>query len=187
MAYRKLNNIKHKIEQATIKIGAKNGIHAVSARDVAAECDISTHTIYTNFPSMENLIDFIADRFERRHMNEAVKLSDQGVSLGEMFDEVLDGFIKDKRETLYFSSYINEKKGVPMKDNPREGEYLSLARKILKNDELSDEAVLFVWNYVVSVLFFYAQKIIKKFIPNSETTRKEIKKLVFEGLNAIIK
>ena len=187
MAYRKLTNIKHKIEQATIKIGAKYGVHAVSARVVAAECDISTHTIYNNFSSMDSLIEYVATRFERRHMADAAKLVEEGdYSVHELFDVFLDKFVKDKRETLYYLSYTNENGFDPTLKNPRAAEFLQVARKLFKNEKLSDEMTLLLWDHATSMLFSYAHKIIKKYIPNDEVTRAEIKKIFFEGINALI-
>ena len=53
MGYRKLENIKERIEQEALLIGATKGVADISARNVAKACGISTHTIYCHFKSMK--------------------------------------------------------------------------------------------------------------------------------------
>ena len=107
MGYRKLENIKERIEQEALLIGATKGVADISARNVAKACGISTHTIYCHFKSMKELIDTIAQRFDRKHMDSISGCLDNNMNIIEIFDFFVERFIEDKIETLYYISYNN--------------------------------------------------------------------------------
>ena len=73
MAYRKLKNIKGKILAKALEIGANEGVYNITARKIAKNCDISTHTIYNHFLSMRDVIDSIAFNYDRKYMEDIKK------------------------------------------------------------------------------------------------------------------
>ena len=73
MAYRKLKNIKSKILNEALEIGATEGVYNITARKIAKNCDISTHTIYNHFLSMRDVIDSIAFNYDRKYMEDIKK------------------------------------------------------------------------------------------------------------------
>lgn len=187
MGYRKLENIKERIEQEALLIGATKGVADISARNVAKACGISTHTIYCHFKSMKELIDTIAQRFDRKHMDSISGCLDNNMNIIEIFDFFVERFIEDKIETLYYISYNNKYGFDPTINNPRANEFLKTAHLLFfKNNNLSDEQVLLVWDYITSMVFFYVEKILKGFLENTFENKENIHSIVFKGLNSII-
>ena len=90
MAYRKLKNIKGKILAKALEIGANEGVYNITARKIAKNCDISTHTIYNYFQSMRELIDSIAFNYDRKYMEDIKKVILKGYSKQEIFYHFLD-------------------------------------------------------------------------------------------------
>lgn len=187
MGYRKLENIKERIEQEALLIGATKGVAEISARNVAKACGISTHTIYCHFKSMKELIDTIAQRFDRKHMDSISGCLDNNMNIIEIFDFFVERFIEDKIETLYYISYNNKYGFDPTINNPRANEFLKVAHLLFSNNtKLSDDQTLLLWDYITSMAFFYAEKIIKGFLENTFENKENIHSIVFRGLNSIL-
>ena len=105
--FRKLENVRERILEATLNIGAEKGLSAVSARTVATACDISTHTIYENFKSMQELIDEVAQIIRHGNLQFLKDLIMQGNDSSFIFNSCFDRFIENKNETLFYTSYLH--------------------------------------------------------------------------------
>ncbi len=186
MGYRKLENTKNRIEAAALAIGAQDGVQCISARTIAAACDISTHTIYNNFPSMQDLIDVIAQKFDRKHLKNVINLVDDGKTWQEIFDIMIDKLTRDKAGTLYYISYTGLYGFDPTMQNPRAEEFLEVSKKLFDpNGKLSDETLLILWDYVTNTAFYYSDKIIRKYIDDTEQTRRLCCDLIINGVNSV--
>lgn len=186
MGYRKLENTKSKIEAAALAIGSQDGVQCVSARTIAAACDISTHTIYNNFPSMQDLIDYIAQKFDRKHLKNVVSLVNEGKTWQEIFNIMVDKLTRDKAGTLYYISYTNLFGFDPTMENPRAEEFLAVSKKLFDpNGKLSDEILLFLWDYVTNTAFYYADKIIRKYIEDTKEMRELVCNLIIKGVDSV--
>lgn len=177
--YRKLENIREKILEATLRIGAENGIGAISARTVATACDISTHTIYENFNSMTNLIDEIAKVIRHGYLQLLKDSILEGKSTEEIYTSCMDRFIKNKEETMFYTSYLHTLKD-PIQC-PYSEETLNAAKSLFKKD-LSNEMLYLIWDYVRVTSFYYAKNIILGYIPNTKETRENIKTIILKGI-----
>lgn len=177
--YRKLDNIRSKILEATLNIGAEKGISAISARTVATACDISTHTIYENFNSMNDLINEIAKGIRHGYLQLLKDSILEGKSTEEIYTSCMDRFIENKQETMFYTSFLHTLK------NPIECSYseetLNAAKSLFKTS-LSNEMLYLVWDYVRVTSFYYAKKIILGYIPNTEETRENIKTIILKGM-----
>ena len=188
MGYRKLENNKNKIEAAALAIGSHDGVQCISARTIAAACDISTHTIYNNFPSMQDLIDFIAQKFDRKHLKNVVNLVEEGKTWQEIFNIMIDKLTRDKAATLYYISYTNIYGFDPTMENPRAEEFLEVSRKLFDpNGKLSDEVLLVIWDYVTTTALYYSDKIIRKYIEDTKEMRDLACNLIINGVDSVTK
>lgn len=177
--FRKLENVREKILEATLQIGAEKGFNAISARTVASACDISTHTIYENFKSMQELIDEVAQTIRHGHLQFLKDLIMQGNDSTFIYNSCLDRFIENKNDTLFYISYLHSIKD-PISCTYSE-ETLRAAKALFTKD-LSDEMLYLIWDYVRVTSFYYAKSIIKGYIPNDEKNRENIKKIILNGL-----
>lgn len=186
MAYRKLKNIKGKILDEALEIGANEGVYNITARKIAKNCDISTHTIYNHFLSMRDLIDSIAFNYDRKYMEDIKKVILKGYSKQKIFYHFLDIFIKEKSNTLYYISYVHCYGFNPTTKNDRTSEFVIYARYIF-NDNLDDNTIMFLWDFITRILFYYAEKIIKGFIPYDEHYKSMMLNAITQGINSFIK
>lgn len=186
MAYRKLKNIKGKILAKALEIGANEGVYNITARKIAKNCDISTHTIYNYFQSMRELIDSIAFNYDRKYMEDIKKVILKGYSKQEIFYHFLDIFIREKNNTLYYISYVHCYGFNPTSKNDRTSEFVPYARYIF-NDDIDDNTIMFLWDFITRTLFYYSEKIIKGFIPYDEHYKNMMFKTITQGINNFIK
>ncbi len=187
MSYRKLENIREKIKEETLKIGARYGTRDVSARRVSGACGISTHTIYNNFPSMRALIDEVAMDFDRKQMALVKEMASQHYTPEQILDTFLDKFIEDKTCALYYISYMRDFKTAPTTANPRAGEFLAAAKALFSpKTPVTDDFLLLVWNYIATLIFYYAEKIIRGSLKNDKETRDNIRTISMKGLSTVL-
>lgn len=179
--FRKLENIREKILEKTLEIGATNGVGSISARTVATACDISTHTIYENFKSMTNLIDEIATNIRHQYLKFLATLIKNGKDYPTIFDAFIDKFIEEKNNTMFYTSYLHTLK-VPKTLEYAE-EILNASKSLFK-DGLTDEELYLIWEYVRVSAFYYGRNIINGTIPNTPQIRKDIRKITLNGLEA---
>lgn len=177
--YRKLENVRSKILEETLNIGAEEGIGAISARTVAIACDISTHTIYENFNSMTDLINEVAKNIRHGHLQFLKDRILEGKSTEEIYTSCMDRFIENKKETMFYTSFLHTLKE-PIQ-SPYSKETLKAAKSLFKKD-LSNEMLYLVWDYVRVTSFYYAKNIILGYIPNTKETRENIKTIIIKGL-----
>lgn len=177
--YRKLENVRERILEATLNIGAEKGFKSISARTVATACDISTHTIYENFKSMQDLIDEIATRIRHGHLQFLHDLILKGDDSSSIYNACLDRFIANRTDTLFYISYLHSIND-PISCT-YSNETLRTAKSLFKRD-LSDEMLYLIWDYVRVTSFYYAKNIIKGYIPNTKENRENIKKIILNGM-----
>jgi len=188
MAYRLLENIDEKILDAVIKIGAKDGAKNVTARKIAKVCDISTFTVFEHFKSKTGYLFAAAKRFDTYYMNMLPELSTMGNNKFEIWTYMQNCFLSDPDSTLYYISYINDYGFDPTSKNPRESEFMEAAKCFLGDvDKLSNDQILIIWDYVTTMAFYYAEKIIQGYLRLDDNLRKFIFDLVFEGVNNLNK
>lgn len=183
MTYRKLNRINDKIIEQTQLLGGKKGLAQISTKEIATACRISEYTIFQHFKTKKNLLYETALSFDRKAIEKVLFLLNNGSSNEAIWDNILDYFIKQKNGTLYYAQYIAAIGLDASIDNPRSSEFLPVGRKVLRNSEnYSDQQIIFMWDYLLLALLYYAGKIIRNHMPNSEEYRSYIRSVVFKGV-----
>lgn len=183
MAYRLLKNIEEKMIAAITEIGAKEGVKAVTAVKVAAKCDISSFTVFEHFKTKRGFLDAAAQAFDRKNMAFTAKMLSEGKDFIEVWDIMQDFFLSDPDGTLFYISYTSEFGFDPTTNNARGEEFLQVARVLFpKKTHLDDDQMLELWDYVTSMAFYYAEKIIHGYIANTPEVKAYVKRLVCEGV-----
>jgi len=188
MAYRYLEDIDRKIIEAIIQIGAQEGVPKVSAQKIAAICDISTYTVFDHFKTKRNFIESAAQYFEDILLEKIAELTDAQKNIYEIWDIIMDFFIDNPDDTLYYYSYIHTYGFDPTENNVKSDVFIEMARKFFKEQStMSNADLLIVWDYVVSSSFYYAEKFIHELFPYDEHHKDLVKNLVFKGVESVLK
>ncbi len=187
MSFRQLEDTDKKIIRAIYKIGAKDGMSKVTAKRIAALCDISDCTVFNVFGTKRGYLDAAAQTFDRTHMDEVMRYANEGKDIYELWDIMLETFLSDPDGSMYYNRYTLEFGFDPTSRNPRADEFL-LAAKAAFNAAapLDDDTYLILWDYITSMAFYYAEKFIHGYLENSAQNKARVKSVVFGGLNALI-
>lgn len=188
MAYRKLSNIRESILENAVRIGANEGIDAITARKVALASDISTHTIYTNFLSMDDLINEAAIRYEKKELGLLISCLKDKESKEEAFLNVLISLLEEKEGTIFYSSYRSSNlQEYYDRQKTKTQKYIECS-KLLFGDykKISDETYLFLWNHAIMCLFSYSSALIREKIADIPEARKTIIDIIFNGTTNIL-
>lgn len=184
MGYRNLKNIDDKILDMVLEVGSKIGPQKVTAVKVAEKLDVSNFLIFDHFKTKKNLIDQAAIHFEKKMMRHFQELVIEGVRQEDLFDGMLDFLIKEAYGTLYYSAYVRTYGYDPTMNNPHALSFMPQALTFFGIEEgsHSTESVLFIWDYVTSIVKYYAEMIIRGHFPNTGMTKRKIRSIVFKGL-----
>jgi AcrR family transcriptional regulator len=183
MSYRVITNTKEDVIKAVIKIGAKKGANHVTMRDVAKACDISTFKVIDFFSTKKGYLDAAAQSIDVPYMERTVSLVGSGLSQIEIFNRLLDSFLSEPNKALFYLSYTNDFGFDPTTKNERQAIFLKNARVFFKDkQDKDDDYILLLWDYITSMLFYYAEKIIHGYLNNDKKTRDEIIEIVFKGI-----
>ncbi len=187
MAYRKLDNIKQKIEEAAIHIGATKGVKEISARNIAKECGISTHTIYQFYESIDALVLELATRFEQYCMRKNEEFIAEGKTPYQLCDFYLTDLLSHKEFVLFYVSFIDAKSSDFKYLFNNKERCIKIARCLFKLPEkYGDKEYLLFYEYTTTLIF----KFIRKSLSNPEVYNDEtltlVKKLVMDGVRPFI-
>lgn len=187
MAYRYLEDIDEKIINAIIKIGADEGVQKVSAQKIAAICDISTYTVFDHFKTKRNFIESAAQYFEDKYLSLLTDLINEKKNVYEIWDVIIEEFVKNSDESLYYNSYINIFGFDPSENNVKSGVFLKIAKGLFESERnVSNSKLLIIWDFVSSMAFYYSEKFIHNFLPYDDQTKNLIKALVFSGIENVL-
>ena len=186
MPYGELRNVKERIKEATLKIGAEKGVGFITARLIASRCNISTHTIYNNFSSMKELEKTIANEFVAFFLEESsAQLS---LSFEENFIRSMKLLVTHKSETMFYISYRTSEGCTPvLKDNEElEKRYLALCNVYLQcnHHELENKEGLL--DFIISTAFYYASLILLNRLPDEDETYKMVTSLLITGVKPFL-
>lgn len=185
--YRDLGDIDTALIRAAFKIGATEGVASITARKIAALCDISVVTIFNRFENMRDLMDAAAQAFDRPYMEEAAKMAQADLTLEQIWDTMLDHFMADPDGSMYYVSYTSTFGFDPTSANARAEEFLRIAKAFFRSDRvLTDNEYLFLWDYITSMAFYYAEKFIHGYLECNDATNALIKRVVFNGIIPIL-
>ncbi len=184
MARRTLVDIDSKIIQAVIEIGGREGIKKVTSKNVANLCNISHFTCFEHFGTRQGMLDAAANHIQKKYLNQIYILFQQNIKPEEIWDTLLDLFIKDSNESMYYYNYHKETECELSLNNKRTVLLLDFSKFIFKDSNAqNDLEYILLWDHVVEMAFYYAEKIIKNLIPNTKEYRNYIRKIVFNGVN----
>ena len=188
MAYRKLSNIRESILEKVTELGAKEGISSITARKVASLADISTHTIYTNFLSMDDLINEAALRYEKKELNVLISCLKENISKEEAFLKTLQSLMEEKNGTLFYSDYRSSKlREYYDRQKAKTQKYIEYSKMLFGDyKSVSDKIYLFLWNHAIMCLFVYSSALIKGKINDTLEARKTIIEIIFNGTTHIL-
>ncbi len=188
MGFRDLGDINSIIIDTVTHMGAKQGVAYVSSKRIAASCGISSATIFNRFTSIRNLLDRAAEQFDRPRMEQAARLVEQGLSPQDIWDRMMESFLADPESTLYYISYTSTFGFDPTSANPRAKEFLRIAKAFFRSGRaLEDHEYLLLWDYITSMEFYYAEKFIHGLIPSTSEERVLVKRIVFGGIDGLLK
>lgn len=183
MSYRVITSTKEDVVNAIIKIGAKKGSNRVTMRDLAKECNVSTFKIIDFFSTKKAYLDYAAQSIDIPYIEKAFKLVDSGLTNIEIFNIFLDDFLLEPDKALFYLSYTNDFGFDPTTNNVRQETFLKIAKAFFKDSNcIDDDHILLCWDYITSMLFYYAEKIIHGYIENNEKNRNWINNLIFNGI-----
>lgn len=186
MPYRELRNVKERIKEAALKIGAEKGVGFITARLIASRCNISTHTIYNNFSSMKELEKTIANEFVGFLLEEsAAQIS---LSFEENFIRSMKLLVTHESETMFYISYRTSEDCVPvLKENEElKKKYLALCNVYLQCDQLelvNKEGLL---DFIISTAFYYASLILLNRMPDEDETYRMVASLLITGVKPFL-
>lgn len=188
MAFRKLSNIRESILEKAVEIGANEGIEAITARKVASATDISTHTIYTNFLSMGDLIDEAAVRYEKKELNLLISYLKESKDKEEAFLKTLDSLMEQKNGTLFYSAYRSSNlQEYYNRQKTKTQKYIECSKLLFGEFKgVSDEIYLFLWNHAIICLFTYSSALIREKVVDTLENRKTIINIIFNGTTHIL-
>lgn len=188
MAYRKLSNIRESILENAVRIGANQGIDAITARKVALASGISTHTIYTNFLSMDDLINEAAIRYEKKEIGLLIACLEDKESKEEAFSNVLSSLLEEKEGTLFYSSYrTSNLQEYYNRQKTKTQKYIECSKLLFgEHKKIPDETYLFLWNHAIMCLFAYSSALIRGKIVDSPEARKTIIDIIFNGTTNVL-
>jgi len=182
MARRNLVDIDAKIIKAIITIGAKEGAKNVTAEKVAKLCGISHFTCFKHFGTKLGMLKAAAASFDRQYMDFMASLIKQGDSLRVVFTNMIEEFVKNSEGSLFYMSFISDYGFDPTEKNERSQEFLKYAKLFFKDEKMSDRDYLLYWDYITSMGFYYAEKIIHGYLSNNIDTLNIVCKICLEKL-----
>lgn len=187
MSYRDLANIEEKIYEACCAISQKGGVEAISAQKIAKICHISTFAIFSRYKTIRGVVEATKETMSKRVTDKLMYLSSQSMDLGELFDSALDTAIKAKEKAIFMVSYIVTYGFNATKSSPDSYEITQAARIMFKDYKFEDdEQLLLAWDYLSSNLFYYAQKFIRKEIPDTPRNRARLRHMALDGVDNYI-
>ena len=183
MARRNLVDIDNKIMDAVIKIGSEEGIKSITSKKVAAMCGISHFTCFEHFGTRQGMLDETTKVLEKQFLSDIEELIHTEKNIVDVWNVILDRFITRPNKPLYYYYYYKEMKGELTLNSPR-GQFLSnFSKKVFaKSNATNDFEYLLLWDHIVEMMFYYAEKITKGLIPNTKEVREYISKIVFNGI-----
>ena len=181
MGFRVLDDIDNKIIRAIITVGAAEGVRKASAKRVAAMCDVTHTVVLSHFGSTRGSWDAAAEYVDTTGMEKMRSLFVQGLDRTAIWDAMLDYLIEHPDDALFYSSYISTFGFDPTETNPRAEEFYAYARACFRTTD--ERKCLMLWDYVTTMEFYYAEKIIHGFLKNDEAERATIREIVFRGVD----
>lgn len=186
MSYRLLENIDQKLIDAIIEVGARDGVTKATIKRVSALCGVTHTVLLKRFGSTRGSWDAAAEYVDTRGMETMKTFFERSSDKREIWDLMLDYFLEKRNEALYYTSYINTVGFDPTENNARNVEYLHYAKIFLgENCAFSDRKYLMLWDYITTMQFYYAEKIIHGYLTDDEATRAMIRDIVFKGIDNI--
>lgn len=187
MPKRHIDNVDEKIIDAILKIGAVEGVKQVSADKITKICGISDSTVYAHFKTKRDYLDAAAEHFDRKYMAEAQRLAARNYTPRQIWDIILDMFLADPDGAMYYNHYTAAFGYDVTMNNPRAAEFLVIARGFFKTSkQLDDSVYLLLWDYITSMAFYYAEKFIHGYLPNTPKVREQIRAIVFSGIDSLL-
>lgn len=183
MSYRALDDVDNRIMCAVQKIGARDGVQNVTAKKIAAECDISDFAVFAHFGTKKGYLDAAKDAFYNRYTSMMTELERRNYTLENTWDYILDDFVNNPDGPLYYSSYIATF-GIDEKyQKQRVTDFLPHARRLLSCEpELTDDDLIMIWDYMTNVILYYAGMFARKQLEYNDNNRNIIKRTSFFGL-----
>lgn len=184
MPYRELRNVKERIKEAAIKIGGEKGISSITARLIASRCNISTHTIYNNFSSMQGLESTIAKEFVEFLLEGSLKEAELSPSFEDNFVYSMKVLVSKPSETMFYLSYRTNEDCVPVLKESEDliKKYHSLCDRYLHAEHKEQKNKEGLLDFIISTAFYYASLIILNRLPDEESVYRMVVGLLVRGI-----
>ena len=184
MARRNLVDIDRRILKAVHKIGSEEGIKGVTSKKVAALVGVSHFTCFEHFETRQGMLDAAARYIEKQYFEVLTNLIESHTEIHKIWDTVLETAIEWPDKSMYYLNYTREFSCEITLGTERVDYILNYAKLVFTNISVTNDLeYLLLWDHVLYMIFYYAEKIIKGLIPNTPEVKEWIKGIVFNGVN----
>ena len=187
MGYRYIENVDDLILDQIVEEGAQSGVMGISSKRVARACGISSGTIFNRFGTMQSAIDAAAERFDRRQIELAHETLDADCTIEQAWGVVLQNFISDTDELLFYSSYMYAI-GAPVqvrRQNIRECQPI-LKQLFGYDGNIDENKALCVWDVAVMAAVYFAQRILRGQMKNTPECRQMVQRMIAEDIRIVL-
>lgn len=187
MGYRYIENADDLILDKIVEMSAESGVTGISSKRVAKACGISSGTIFNKFGTMQAAIDAAAERFDERQIKLAHETLDADCTIEQAWGVVLDNFISNTEELLFYSSYMYAM-GTPAevrRQNIRECQ--PILKQLFGYDGSIDEnKALAVWDVAVMAAVYFAQRIVRGQMKDTPECRQMVQRVIAQDIHIVL-
>ncbi len=187
MGYRYIENVDDLILDTIVEMGAQSGVIGVSSKRVADACGISSGTIFNKYKTMQAAIDAAAERFDKRQIELAQSKIPKDATVEQAWGIVLDNFISDPNEMLYYTSYVYSI-GVPTESRRQNiADCKPILKQLFGYDGTMKEAkALAVWDVAVMATVYFAHRILRGQMADTPECRKMVQRMIAQDIRIVL-
>lgn len=187
-----MDELSQRLINEAIALGGSNEANReFSTKDIATAALVSEPTLFSCFPTKDDLVDAASEECMRRFTEYACGLIDEKVSLQEFIYKMIDHQLEKKQESIYLLNYAHA-----VDHGPNPDEYAINFRKmitrsaerVLKDYSFSsDEERFIAYSALARAIVYCVAYIIDGVWPNNEVSRENTYHIVAGGINGYLK
>lgn len=183
MSYRALDDVDNKIINAVQYLGAREGAQNVTAKKIAAMCDISDFAVFSHFGTKKGYLDAARESFYQRYLDKMRDLEAEDATPEMTWDTLINDFIENPDGPAFYVSYISTFGMDDAYRKRRANDFLPYARRLIAPErELSDDDLMVLWNYMSNSILFCVSSFVKGNLECNDNVRGLMKNMAFHGL-----
>jgi AcrR family transcriptional regulator len=187
-----MDELAQRLINEAIALGGSNEANReFSTKDIATAALVSEPTLFSRFPTKDDLVDAASSECMRRFTEYACTLVDAKVSLKEFISKMIDHQLEKKEESVYLLNYAHAVDHGPNPDeyaiNFRKMITYS-AEKVLRSYTFnSDEERFIAYSALARAIIYCVVYILDGVWPNNEVSRENTYHIVAGGINGYMK